>query len=222
MGTPFPHVPTLLHSCFCFSWEFGNVCHLKGIWGKSSNSFWKEKSPNCSAMLVINQCCQPCGFPANLVLFFCGVAVIFYDLRVACFWACFNWNLLVFGLVFMQISVLWIAFFQILWHFFCFNLLLKKIWACFCENMLILSFYFRVCLPVFLFNFPTDFLFCWIFLANACWACFWLNYLFWACFTNLLAYFCEITWHLCNQPFNKLNISEIFLLLFSLTASENG
>jgi len=32
---------------FCFSWEFGNVCHWKGFWGKSSNCFRWEKTPNC-------------------------------------------------------------------------------------------------------------------------------------------------------------------------------
>jgi len=36
------------------------------------------------------QCCQRCGFPAILGLFFCGVAGVFEDLPVACFWACFN------------------------------------------------------------------------------------------------------------------------------------
>jgi len=107
--------------------------------------------------VVLRACLMACG------LLVCGLVLIEICLY--------------FGLVFMQISVLWIAFFQILWHFFCFNLLLKKIWACFCENVLILGLYFQVCLPVFLLNFPTDFLFCWIFLANACWACFWLNYL---------------------------------------------
>jgi len=61
---------------------------------------------------------------------------------------------------FLQISALWIAFFQILWHFFCFNVLLKAIWEFFGENMLILGLFFWMCPPVFLFNFPANFLFC--------------------------------------------------------------
>ena len=47
----------LVHTCacvFCFSWEFSYVCYWKGFWGMSSNCFWKEKLPNCSAMLVTN------------------------------------------------------------------------------------------------------------------------------------------------------------------------
>jgi len=38
--------------------------------------------------LASSQCCQPCSFLTNLGLFFCGVAVFCFDLRVACFWAC--------------------------------------------------------------------------------------------------------------------------------------
>jgi len=34
---------------------------------------------------LLQQCCQPCGFPTNLGLFFCGFTVFFEDLRVACF-----------------------------------------------------------------------------------------------------------------------------------------
>ena len=41
---------SLVHTCacvFCFSWEFGNVCHRKGFWEKSSNCFRREKTPKC-------------------------------------------------------------------------------------------------------------------------------------------------------------------------------
>jgi len=69
----------------------------------------------------------------------CG---FFEDLRVACFWACFIWNLLVFyKFVFCRL-----LFFQILWHFCSFNLLLRAIWACFCENFLILGLFLLMCL----------------------------------------------------------------------------
>jgi len=90
-------------------------------------------------MLVINQRCQPCGFPANLGLFFVELRVFLMNCGLLVFRLVLIEICLFFGLVFMQISALWIAFFQILWHFFCFNLLLKKIWACFCENMLVLG-----------------------------------------------------------------------------------
>jgi len=43
----------------------------------------RERSP----LELLQRCCQPCGFPANLGLFFCGFAVFFEDLRVACFGA---------------------------------------------------------------------------------------------------------------------------------------
>jgi len=61
-------------------------------------------------------------FSCEFGLVFLWSGVFFDDLRVACFWACFNLNLLVFCRF-----VLWIAFLKILWHFFCFNLLLKAI-----------------------------------------------------------------------------------------------
>ena len=118
------------------------------------------------------QCCQPCGFPANLGLFFCGVAGCFEDLRVACFWACLIEICLFFGLVFCRFLFFRLLLFQIFWHFCCFNLLLKVILTCFCENLLILGLFFRMRLPAFLCNFPPDFLFCWIFLPDACWTCF--------------------------------------------------
>jgi len=47
----------------------------------------------------------------NDTTFFCGIAGFFEVLRVACFWVCFNCNLLVFWACFLQISVFLIAFF---------------------------------------------------------------------------------------------------------------
>ena len=92
---------------------------------------------------------------ANLAVFprilacFLWICVFFDDLRVACF----DWNLLIFGLVFLQIYVLQIAFLKILWPFCSFNLLQNEIWVCFCLNLLILGlFFFRICFPVFVFN----------------------------------------------------------------------
>ena len=163
------------------------------------------------------QCCQPCGFPANLGLFFCGVAG-FEDLRVACFWDCLNWNLLVLWDCFVQIYVLWIASFSNCMALVCFNLPLKPIWACFCENVLIFGLLFRMCLPVFPFNFPSNSLFCWTFLPNACWACFSVKlpilglffkftYLF---LQNNLASLAEIEQWENNYPQGGMNSARLF------------
>jgi len=76
--------------------------------------------------------------------------------------------LLVFGFVFIEIRLFFgivcrrflffgIAFFRILWHFCCFNLLTTAYWACFLENLLILGLFLRICLPTFLFDFLADF-----------------------------------------------------------------
>jgi len=116
-------------------------------------------------------------FPANLGLFFVELRVF---LKTC--------GLLVFGLVLieifcflgllLQISVLRIAFFQILWHFCCFNFLPMAYWACFCENLLILGLFFRIFHRDFLFDFLADFLFCWIYLPTHFGLVFGLNYLF--------------------------------------------
>jgi len=75
--------------------------------------------------------------------------------------------MLVFGLVLIEICLFFANFcfadgffFQILWHFCCFNLLLKAYWACSFENLLISGLFFRLCYPDFYFNFLADFSFC--------------------------------------------------------------
>ena len=102
-------------------------------------------------------------FPRIWACFFCGfveLRVFFEDLRVACFWACSIEIYLLFWAWFLHISVLRIAFFQMLWHFCCFKfILLKAYWACFCENLLILGLFFRICHHDFLFDFLADFCF---------------------------------------------------------------
>ena len=118
--------------------------------------------------------------------------------------------LLVFGIVLIEICFLFglcfsdfccvdCLFFQILWHLCCFSLLLKAICAFFCENILILGLFFRMCLPIFLFGFPANFLFCWIFLPNAYWACFSVKLPVLVLFLKF-TYFCKITWHHCFTP----------------------
>jgi len=125
------------------------------------------------------QFCQPCSFPANLGLLFCGVAGFFEDLRVACFWAYLIELCLFFWACFLQISFCGLLLFKMLWHFCCFNLLLNVILECFCENLLILGLLFRMCLQVFHLIFVLIILFCWIFLPNACWASFAVKLLYW-------------------------------------------
>ena len=147
---------------------------------------------------ILKQCCQICGFPANLG-FFCGVSVFFKDLRVASFWTCFNWNLLAFCACFFADFCFAGCFFQILWHFCRFNLLLKAYWAWFCANLLILGLFSRICRPHFLYNFLGNFSFFWNFLPTNVGLVFRLNYLFLACFSIALACFRKITWHHCPQ-----------------------
>jgi len=144
------------------------------------------------------QCCQPCGFPTKLGLFFCGVAGFFENLRVACFWACFNWNLLVFWACFLQIFVLPIAFSSKFIAIFCFNLFLKAFWACFCENFVILGLFFRICHHAFHLIFLLIFRFV-TFSCQRMLFFFRWNYLFLVCFAYFLACFCKITWHHCWQ-----------------------
>jgi len=95
---------------------------------------------------------------------------------------------LFFGLFFCRFMFCGLFFFQYLWHFCCFNVLLKAYWMCFYENLLILGLIFRIYLPDILFNFLVDFSFCWIFMPTHVELVFRLNYLFLACF-------CKITWH---------------------------
>jgi len=134
-------------------------------------------------------------FSRQVGLVFLWNWVFFEDLRVACFWACFNWNLLVFWACFLQISVLPIAFSSNFMAIFCFNLFLKAYWECFGENFVILDLFFRICHHAFLFNFLADFSFCYIFLPTHVVIFFQSNYLFLACFSYFLACFCKITWH---------------------------
>jgi len=80
-------------------------------------------------------------FSRGFGLVFLWICVFFEDLGVACFWAYFDQNLLVFWACFLQISVMRIAFFQILWPVCSFNLLQNELWACLCANLLILGFF---------------------------------------------------------------------------------
>jgi len=136
----------------------------------------------------VRQCCQHCGFLANLGLFFVELR-FFWRLAGGFSFGMFQ---LIFacslGLFFADLCFADCFFFQYLWHFCCFNVLLKECWACFYGNLLIFGLFFRIYLPDFLFKFFADFLFCWISMPTHVGLVFRLNYLFLACF-------CKITWH---------------------------
>jgi len=90
--------------------------------------------------------------------------VFFEDLRVACFWACFNWNLLVFWACFLQSSVLQIAFFPVFMALLPFQFTAKGTLGMFLWKFAHFALVFCICHPDFMFDFLADFLFCWIFL----------------------------------------------------------
>jgi len=177
-------------------------CNLCNIYAKPN--YYINDFPLPCRQMQNQQWCQPCGFPAKLGLFFCGVAGFYEGLRVACFWACCKWNLLVF----------WACFFPD----FCFV-------DCFFSNftaLLLFQFTAKGILGVLLWKFPHFGLvfsdlppcffclifllilsFCWIFMPTDVGLVFRLDYLFLACFSNLLACFCKITWHHWKSVFSS-------------------
>jgi len=142
------------------------------------------------------QCCQPCRFPHELGRFSVELRFFFEDLQVACFWACFNWNLLVFGLVSSRL-----LFFKFYGTFavsiYCYRHIghvfvkISSFWACF-FRFASLHFYL-IFMLIFCF---TDF-----FCQHMLGLFFGLITYFWLAFPNLLACFCKITWHHCYLVF---------------------
>jgi len=117
-----------------------------------------------------HQCCQPCVFPANLGLFFCGVAFFFKTC-----------GLLLFGLVLIEICCflgLFFAdcFFPNFLATLLFQFTAKGILGMFLWKFAHFGLVFRICHPVFLFDFLADF---WIFLPTHFGLVFHSNYLFW-------------------------------------------
>jgi len=95
-------------------------------------------------------------FSLEFGLVFCGVAVLFEDLRVACFMG-FQ----------IEIACLFFADFSFADCIFSYFMALLRFqftasvyWACFYENLLILGLFFRICLPTCSFDFLADFSFC--------------------------------------------------------------
>ena len=129
-------------------------------------------------------------FSRKFGLVFCGVAGFFEDLRVSCYWACFNWNLLVFCRF-----LLLFAFFSNFMALLLFDFTAKSILGVFLWRFAHFGLVFRIFHPDSLFDFLANFSFCWIFLPMLFKLVFRLNYLFLACFSNLLACSWKITWH---------------------------
>ena len=191
-----------------FSVRFNVICHAR-VW--RNNHLHDKSNVACSC----GRCYHNPVLPT--LPFSREFGLIFVELRVflkTC-------GLLVLNEIclFLQISVLRIAFFQIWRHFCCFNALLKTYLACFYENLLNLGLFFRICLPAFLFNFVANFSFCWAFLPTHVGLIFRWNYLFLPCFSNLLACFCKITWHHCHNPKRSSLIVSTHVL--SLKAAES-
>ena len=176
------------------TWNFWDRDETWNIRDRDSQNGYRDESRDRDQVSRLHHWLPALQFSREFGLVFCEVAG-FFRLAGCFFWACFNWNLLVFWACLIQISLLRIAFFQILWHFCCFHVLLKAHWACFYENLLILGLFFRIFLPALLSNFLADISFCWIFLTTHAGFVFRWNYLFLACFSNLLACFSKITWH---------------------------
>jgi len=151
-----------------------------------------------SAVVRLVQCCQPCGFPANLGLLFVDLRFLkicgFLDFGLVLIKSCSF-----FGLVFCKFLFCGLHFFQILWHYCRFSLLQNEIWAWFCVNLHILGLFFRICLPAFIFDLPASFTFFeFPYQTHVRLVFFLLIYLFFACFSNLLSCFYKITWHHCT------------------------
>ena len=117
--------------------------HFIPVWGLSilrANLASTEKS--AAGKLGLTQCCQHCGFPANLGLFFVELRVFLKACGLLLFRLISIDICLFFGLFFCRFMFCGF-FFQYLWHFCCFNvLLIKAYWVCFYENLLILGLFF--------------------------------------------------------------------------------
>jgi len=64
-----------------------NVIVASQLYDVADVQFTVEKE---GPLELLQQCCQPCSFPANLGLIFLWTCVFFEDFRVACFWAFLN------------------------------------------------------------------------------------------------------------------------------------
>ena len=98
--------------------------------------------------------------------------VFFEDLLVACFWACFNWNLLVFWVSLLQSSDLQIAFFPDFMALLPFQFTAKGILGVFLWKFAHFGLVFSNLPPWFYVWFSFWFLVLLNFPANAFWACF--------------------------------------------------
>jgi len=151
-----------------------------------------------------NQCCQPCGF--HSICFFLWSCEFFLK----------TCGLFVYGFVLIEICLFLVLFFadfcfmdcsfQILWHF---SVLMQStpkgsLGLFFVKTCSFLACFFE-CAPLF---FYLIFLSKLHFVKFSCQThvglIFLLNYLFWACSSDLLAYFCKIAWHHLLTPVSHL------------------
>ena len=180
---------------------------LKHIFPLEQTSEWRETRKEQQ-----NQCCQPCGFPANLCLFFCGVA---FFLKTC--------GLLVFGLVLTKFCLFFGLFLQICFSdcfffkfcgYFLFQFAPEGILGAFLWKFGHFGLVFWICHRAFLFNLLADFSFCCIFLPTHVGLVFWSNCLFLACFSYFLACFCKITWHHWTERVNATRVNMCFSLIW--------
>ena len=153
-----------------------------------------NRASSVSAVFLPTHCCDVmsehavkrvcvvvhCQKPSALIEFYAAsAAVLFVQLRFffkACgllvFALVVKWNLFVFWVCFLQISVLRIAFFSNFMALLLFQFTAKGILGVFLWKFPHFGLVFRICLPAFLFNFFADFFVLLNFHANGCWACF--------------------------------------------------
>ena len=118
-----------------------------------------------SGKLFVNQCCQPCGFPTNLGLFYCGFALETFGFLVLIKICLFFYKFLFCGVLFFKfdgtfaVSIYYTTKFRRVFVKIC------SFWACF----------FGFSLPAFVFNLPAVFLFYCVFLRSTLWACFFVK-----------------------------------------------
>ena len=146
-----------------------------------------------------DQCCQPCAvFPWIWACYFLVLRVFWrhaaclflglFWLKFACFLGLFFADYCYADCFFFKFCGTFDVSIYCLRHIGCVFMKICSIWACFFRFPSLLFIKFHI-------NFLADFLFCWIFLPTHVGLVFQLNYLFLACFLNLLACFCKITRH---------------------------
>jgi len=90
----------------CHGWLIWIDCH-ESVTTRGPMKTYNKDKPTLAVGTLLASFANLADFPRIWTCFF-------LELRVACFWACVNWNLLDFWACFLQISVLRIAIFRFL------------------------------------------------------------------------------------------------------------